>query len=100
MDGPEWPYLVRGNAPPLAPGMCFSDEPGIYITGEFGVRLEDDWHVTEFGGKISTPQSPSLAHPFSTPCAVMLLAGTRSLPRPQSAPDIQPPDRSHIRSTP
>jgi Xaa-Pro dipeptidase len=65
MDGHEWPYLVRGNTTPLAPGMCFSDEPGIYITGEFGVRLEDDWHVTEDGGKMFTPQSPSLEHPFT-----------------------------------
>ena len=65
MDGHEWPYLVRGNTTPLVPGMCFSDEPGIYITGEFGVRLEDDWHVTEDGGKMFTPQSPSLEHPFA-----------------------------------
>jgi Xaa-Pro dipeptidase len=64
MDMHEWPYLVRGNATPLAAGMCFSDEPGIYIPGEFGVRLEDDWHVTEDGGKMFTPQSPSLEHPF------------------------------------
>ena len=41
MDGHEWPYLVRGNTIKLQPGMCFSDEPGIYIRGEFGVRLED-----------------------------------------------------------
>ena len=64
MDGHEWPYLVRGNSTPLAAGMCFSDEPGIYIKGEFGVRLEDDWHVTETGGKMFTPQSPSLEDPF------------------------------------
>jgi Xaa-Pro dipeptidase len=64
MDGHEWPYLVRGNTTPLAAGMCFSDEPGIYIVGEFGVRLEDDWHVTEDGSKMFTPQSPSLEHPF------------------------------------
>jgi Xaa-Pro dipeptidase len=66
MDGHEWPYLVRGNTTPLAAGMCFSDEPGIYITGEFGVRLEDDWHLTEDGGKMFTPQSPSLEHPFAS----------------------------------
>ncbi len=66
MDGHEWPYLVRGNTTPLAPGMCFSDEPGVYINGEFGVRLEDDWHVTEDGGMMFTPQSPSLEHPFAT----------------------------------
>jgi Xaa-Pro dipeptidase len=66
MDGHEWPYLVRGNTTPLAPGMCFSDEPGIYITSEFGVRLEDDWHLTEDGGRMFTPQSPSLEYPFAT----------------------------------
>ena len=65
MDGHEWPYLVRGNNTALAPGMCFSDEPGVYIVGEFGVRLEDDWHVTEDGGKMFTPTSPSLEHPFA-----------------------------------
>jgi Xaa-Pro dipeptidase len=65
MDGHEWPYLVRGNTTPLAPGMCFSDEPGIYLPGEFGVRLEDDWHLTETGGEMFTPQSPSLEHPFA-----------------------------------
>ncbi len=65
MDGHEWPYLVRGNTEPLQPGMCFSDEPGIYIPGEFGIRLEDDWHVTEDGAKLFTPQSPSLEHPFA-----------------------------------
>jgi Xaa-Pro dipeptidase len=64
MDMHEWPYLVRGDTIPLAVGMCFSDEPGIYIPGEFGVRLEDDWHVTEDGGKMFTPQSPSLEDPF------------------------------------
>jgi len=64
MDGHEWPYLVRGNTTPLAPGMTFSDEPGIYITGEFGVRLEDDWVVTPSGAEMFTPQSPSLEDPF------------------------------------
>src|SRR6185436_3215726 len=41
MDGHEWPYLVKGNTYRLVPGNTFSDEPGIYIRGEFGVRLED-----------------------------------------------------------
>jgi Xaa-Pro dipeptidase len=41
MDGHEYPYLVRGNKLPLQPGMTFSDEPGIYLVGEFGVRIED-----------------------------------------------------------
>jgi Xaa-Pro dipeptidase len=54
LDGHEPPYLVHGDATPLAPGMCFSDEPGIYIPGEFGVRLEDCWHMTEAGPKLFT----------------------------------------------
>ena len=65
MDGHEWPYLVRGNTLPLAPNMCFSDEPGIYIRGEFGVRLEDDMHITENGAELFTPQSKSLEEPFA-----------------------------------
>jgi Xaa-Pro dipeptidase len=64
MDGHEWPYLVKGNTLPLAPGMTFSDEPGIYIPGEFGVRLEDDMIITEQGAELTTPQSPSLEDPF------------------------------------
>ena len=64
MDGHEWPYLVRGNTTRLAPNMTFSDEPGIYIPGEFGVRLEDDMHITENGAELFTPQSPSLEDPF------------------------------------
>jgi Xaa-Pro dipeptidase len=66
MDGHEWPYLVKGNTLPLAPGMTFSDEPGIYIPGEFGVRLEDDMVITEDGARLLTPQSPSLEDPFGT----------------------------------
>ncbi len=65
MDGHEWPYLVGGNSTPLKPGMCFSDEPGIYLPGEFGIRLEDDWYVTEEGGRMFTPPSPSLEVPFA-----------------------------------
>jgi Xaa-Pro aminopeptidase len=64
MDGHEWPYLVKGNTLPLAPHMTFSDEPGIYIPGEFGVRLEDDLHILEDGAELFTPQSTSLEHPF------------------------------------
>lgn len=64
MDGHEWPYLVRGNTLPLAPGMVFSDEPGIYIPGEFGIRLEDDMVITESGAELFTPQSESLEKPF------------------------------------
>lgn len=64
MDGHEWPYLVRGNKLPLQLNMTFSDEPGIYLRGEFGMRLEDDMHIAENGAELFTPQSPSLENPF------------------------------------
>ncbi len=66
----EWPYFVKNNMfgwerePMLQPGMVLSDEPGIYLPGEFGIRLEDDLHVTENGAELLTPQSPSLQDPF------------------------------------
>lgn len=65
MDGHEWPYLVKGDTMPLEANMTFSDEPGIYIPGEFGVRLEDDMHITADGARLFTPQSPSLEEPFA-----------------------------------
>jgi Xaa-Pro dipeptidase len=64
MDGHEWPYLVRGNKTKLQANVTTSDEPGIYIRGEFGIRLEDDLHATENGAELFTPQSPSLEDPF------------------------------------
>ena len=66
MDGHEWPYLVHGDKTPLQANMVFSDEPGIYIREEFGVRLEDDMHITPNGAELFTPQSPSLESPFGT----------------------------------
>jgi Xaa-Pro dipeptidase len=69
LEGHEWPYLVKGNTLPLAPGMTFSDEPGIYLRGKFGVRLEDDMAITENGAELFTPQSPSLEDPFGAPRA-------------------------------
>ncbi|KAA0068646.1 aminopeptidase P family protein [Rhodanobacter sp. T12-5] len=65
MNGHEWYYLVRGNKRKMERNMTFSDEPGIYIPGEFGVRLEDDMYITENGAQLFTPQSPSLERPFS-----------------------------------
>jgi Xaa-Pro dipeptidase len=60
LDGHEDPYLVHGDATPLEAGMCFSDEPGLYIPGEFGVRLEDCWYMTATGPKTFTPLARSL----------------------------------------
>jgi Xaa-Pro dipeptidase len=64
LDGHEWPYLVPGNTLPLRANMTFSDEPGIYIPGEFGVRIEDDMHILGDSAELFTPRSPSLEHPF------------------------------------
>jgi Xaa-Pro dipeptidase len=64
LDGHEWQYLVHGDKTPLQANMTFSDEPGIYIRGEFGVRLEDDMHILPDGAELFTPQSPSLENPF------------------------------------
>jgi Xaa-Pro dipeptidase len=71
LDGHEWPYFVRHNMygwdlnPRLARCMTLSDEPGIYIPGEFGIRLEDDLVITESGAELLTSQCPSLEDPFA-----------------------------------
>ncbi len=65
MDGHEWTNFVRGNKTPLAPGMCFSDEPMIAIYGEFGIRLEDCLYITEGGAKFFTQPSPAIDQPFA-----------------------------------
>jgi Xaa-Pro dipeptidase len=64
MEVHEPVYLVHGETTPLAPGMCFSDEPGLYIPGKFGVRIEDCWHMTESGPKFFTQPPPSIDRPF------------------------------------
>jgi Xaa-Pro dipeptidase len=70
MDMHEWPYFVKNNMygyalnPHLRAGNLLSDEPGVYIRGEFGIRLEDDLLITEAGSELLTPQSPSLEDPF------------------------------------
>jgi Xaa-Pro dipeptidase len=64
MEGHEPVNLVHGEMTPLAPGMCFSDEPGIYIPGKFGVRLEDCWHMTANGPKFFTQPPPSIDDPL------------------------------------
>ncbi len=64
LDGHEAPYLVHGDTTPLAPGMCFSDEPGLYIPGEFGIRLEDCWRMTDTGPQPFTPLARSVEDPI------------------------------------
>jgi Xaa-Pro dipeptidase len=76
LDGHEWPYFVKNDmfgwdlAPHLQARMTLSDEPGVYIKGEFGVRLEDDLLVTANGAELLTPQSPSLEDPFGNMAAM------------------------------
>ncbi|WP_243444634.1 MULTISPECIES: M24 family metallopeptidase [Pacificimonas] len=64
LDVHEPVNLVHGETEPLAAGMCFSNEPGLYIPGEFGVRLEDCFYMTEEGPKFFTTPPPSLDQPF------------------------------------
>lgn len=64
LDGHEPVNLVRGEATPLAPGMCFSDEPGLYLPGRFGVRLEDCFHMTPAGPRWFSEPPGSLDAPF------------------------------------
>jgi Xaa-Pro dipeptidase len=64
LDIHEWPYLVRGNDTPLAPGMCFSNEPMICVPGAFGVRHEDHFYMTEKGPHWFTQPAHSVDDPF------------------------------------
>lgn len=60
MEGHEWYYLVRGSKRKVQPGNIFTNEPGIYIPGEFGLRLEDEMLITENGSRPMLPQATSL----------------------------------------
>ncbi len=64
MDVHEDQFVVRGNETPLEPGMCFSNEPGIYLPGRFGVRTEDCVYMTEDGPRLFTSHAPSIDDPM------------------------------------
>ncbi|MBF8293421.1 MAG: Aminopeptidase family protein [Steroidobacteraceae bacterium] len=64
MDVHEPPNLMRADTTLFEAGMCFSDEPGIYIPGEFGIRMEDCWYMTEAGPKLFTPLAKSIDEPI------------------------------------
>ncbi|SFO25805.1 Xaa-Pro peptidase family protein [Sphingomonas sp. OK281] len=64
MDGHEPVNLVRGEATRLAARMCFSDEPGIYIPGKYGVRIEDCFHMTDAGPKWFSEPPKSIDAPL------------------------------------
>jgi Xaa-Pro aminopeptidase len=63
MEGHEPVNLVHGETTPLAEGMCFSDEPGLYLPGRFGVRLEDCFHMTATGPKWFSEPPVSIDRP-------------------------------------
>jgi len=65
LDIHEWPYLVRGTTTALDTGMCFSNEPMICVPGEFGVRLEDHFYMSEYGPRWFTQPSHSIDDPFA-----------------------------------
>jgi len=65
MEGHEPVNLVHGEMTPLAPGMCFSNEPGIYLPGKFGIRFEDCFHMTNAGPKFFTVPPPSIDQPWA-----------------------------------
>jgi Xaa-Pro dipeptidase len=67
MDGHEWPYLVRGSRTILKPRMTFSNEPGIYVVGDYGVRCEDDMVISESGTAtlLTRGFQPSLETPIA-----------------------------------
>ncbi len=64
LDIHEWPYLVGSDSTPLDVGMCFSNEPMICIPGEFGIRHEDHFYMTEHGPRWFTQPSHSVDDPF------------------------------------
>ncbi len=66
LDGHEHPYLVRGSRTVLAPGMTFSNEPGIYLKGDFGLRLEDDMMIAADGP--AQLLTPGLQSSLEKPC--------------------------------
>ncbi len=69
LDVHEWTYLVEGNRQPLAAGMCFSNEPMICLYGEFGVRLEDHFYMSETGAVWFTEPAHSCDAPFGANAA-------------------------------
>lgn len=64
LDIHEWPYLVGGDKTPLDVGMCFSNEPMICVPGEFGIRHEDHFYMTEQGPAWFTQPAHSIDDPF------------------------------------
>ena len=79
----EPPYMVEGEEQPLEPGMCFSIEPGIYLAGRFGVRIEDIVTVIEDGATGST-----------TPTTTSASSSSHAVPRSQFIPRRMSRERS------
>ena len=73
----EPPYMVEGEKHLLEPGMCFSIEPGIYLPGRFGVRIEDIVTVTEDGGAASEQHAAASSRSSRSPSQAELASGDR-----------------------
>jgi Xaa-Pro dipeptidase len=66
MEGHEWFYLVQGNTRPEKTGETHSNEPGIYIPGEFGIRIEDEMVITGEGARLMLPPPAGIENIFRT----------------------------------
>ncbi len=64
LEGHEAPYFVASDTTPLDVGMCLSDEPGVYLPGRFGVRLEDCLYMTADGPRWFTTPPETIDRPF------------------------------------
>jgi Xaa-Pro dipeptidase len=95
LDMHEWPYLVGRNTQKLAPGMLFSNEPGIYLPGKFGIRLEDDMLLTDIGAELLTAQSPSLQDPFGI--AAVVPEKAKDAPATDANPAVSKPEEKLAR---
>ena len=82
----EPPYMIEGEEQPLVPGMCFSVEPGIYLAGRFGVRIEDIVTVTATGGAGSTTPSATSGSSSSRDARARPVVGAQAVHPPGVTP--------------
>ena len=91
----EPPYMVEGEERPLMPGMCFSVEPGIYLAGRFGVRIEDIVTVHRGWGTPPQQHQPRAAHRRAIRGGVGHPKQVMRVPRPRKTIDVSDVRRLH-----